>query len=301
MSNISHADLDEATRHFVAQCEQQYYAEWFWFPFQQRAWVNCWRNDGARADAQPYPTAEETQLEETATYLIGVQINTTFRRLPGRKQAELFGSLAMAGMPTDVSIVTPVSDALHFRRGIQNLRVRDMELEIPIPPRADDPTRADWSICQRAWWDVIRNVYERADAPMRVALEMRIMGGSEITMAPQRGNTFGTCAIEVLTNEITPNRQWARFKQELANLWTSYKDPSSRPLNVRPHWAKEWQGITMHDRPIVSYLRDHAYADSIPRFRDSLRAIALQGGYTANDLRMFSNPLLDDLFSAVFE
>jgi hypothetical protein len=301
MSGISQADLDKAQTRFVAQCEQDYYAEWFWFPYQQRAWVNCWRNDGARADAQPYPSEHETQIEEMATYLIGLQINTTFRRLPARRQAALFGSLAMAGLPSDVSIVTPVSDALHFRRGIQNLRVRDMELQIPIPPRADDHTRPDWSICQRAWWDVIRNVYERGDAPMRVALEMRIMGGSEVTMAPQHGNGFGTCSIEVLTNETTPERQWTRFKQDIANLWTSYRDPFGQSLNVRPHWAKEWQGLSLHDRPVVSYLREHAYADSIPRFRASLRAIAEQGEYAASELRMFSNPLLDRLFGPVFE
>jgi hypothetical protein len=301
MRNISRAELDDARSRFVAQCEKDYYTEWFWFPYQQRAWVNCWRNDGARADAQPYPSEQETHAEEMETYLIGLQINTTFRRLPGRRQAELFGALAMAGMPSDVSIVTPVSDALHFRRGIQNLRVRDMEFEIPIPPRADDHTSADWSICQRAWWDVIRNVYERADAPLRVALEMRIVGGSDITMAPQHGNNLGTCSIEILTNETTSHRQWTRFKQDIANLWTSYKDPFGQQLNVRPHWAKEWQGITLHHRPAISYLREQAYADSIPRFRASLRAIAKQCGYTASDLRMFSNPLLDDLFDAVFE
>ena len=301
MRNISRADLDHALSRFVAQCERTYYAEWFWFPYQDRAWVNCWRNDGARADAKPYPSEQETQVEENEEYLVEVLTNTTFRRLPGRRQAELFGALAMAGLPSDVSIVTPVSDALHFRRGIQNFRVRDMEFEIPIPPRPDDRTRADWSICQRAWWDVIRNVYERPDAPLRVALEMRIMGGSDITMAPQHGNRLGTCSIEILTNLITPHPQWTRFKQDIANLWTSYKDPSGRRLNVRPHWAKEWQGLTLHRQPAASYLREHAYADSIPRFRAGLRAIAKQGGYTTRDLRMFSNPLLDHLLDAVFD
>jgi hypothetical protein len=301
MRNISRADLNHARRRFAAQCERAYYAEWFWFPYQQRAWVNCWRNDGARADAQPYPSDQETHLQEMETYLIELETDTAFRRLPGRRQAELFGALAMAGMPSDVSIVTPVSDALHFRRGIHNFRVRDMEFEIPIPPRADDRTRADWSICQRAWWDVIRNVYERADAPLRVALEMRIMGGSSVTMAPQYGNSLGTCAIEILTNRITPHRQWTRFMQDIANLWTSYKDPFGRELNVRPHWAKQWQGVTVHDRPAISYLRERAYAGNIPSFRAGLRAIAKQGGYTASDLRIFSNPLLDELFDAVFE
>ena len=120
-------------------------------------------------------------------------------------------------------------------------------------------------------------------------------------MAPQHGNRFGTCSIEVLTNQRTPAREWKAFMQDIADLWMSYEDPDGRPLNVRPHWAKQWQGLTLRDRPAISHLRDRAYAARIPEFRAGLRAIARQGGYTAKDLRLFSNPLLDDLFGAVFE
>jgi hypothetical protein len=301
MRGISRADLDRARRRFVRQCERTYYAEWFWFPYQRDGWVNCWQNDGAREDAKPYPGEEATRAQEAGIAAVQMLADTEWLKLPGRTQAELFAGIAMAGLPTDVTIVTPIIEALHFQRGIHNFRVRDMEFEIPIPPRADDRTRPDWSICQRAWWDVIRNVYERRDAPMRVALEMRIMGGSDITLAPQRGNRFGTCSIEVLTSQLAPAREWRGFMQDIADLWMAYDDPDGRPLNVRPHWAKQWQGIRLRDRPAVSHLRDRAYATRIPEFRAGLRAIARQGGYTARDLRLFSNPLLDDLFGAVFE
>ena len=301
MRNISRADLEKARRRFVRRCERDYYAEWFWFPYQENAWVNCWQNDGARRDARPYPSEEETRIQQAGTSLVQLLVDTEWLHLPGRTQAEMFGGLAMAALPSDVSIVTPVIEALHFQRGIHNLRVRDMEFEIPIPPRADDPTRPDWSICQRAWWDVIRNVYERTDAPMRVALEMRIMGGSDITLAPQHGNRLGTCSIEVLTNLRTPAREWRKFMQDVVDLWMSYEDPDGRPLNVRPHWVKQWQGLTFRHRPAISHFRSRAYAARIPEFRAGLRAIAKQGGYSAKDLRMFSNPLLDDLFAAVFE
>jgi hypothetical protein len=301
MSGVSRADLERARRRFVRQCERAYYSEWFWFPYQKNGWVNCWRNDGAREDAQPYPSEAQVLAQQTGTSLVQTLTNTEWAELPGREQADRFGALAMAGLPSDVAIVTPLIEALHFQRGIHNLRVRDMEFEIPVPPRADDPTRADWSICQRAWWDVIRNVYERADAPMRIALEMRIMGGSNITMAPQHGNRLGTCSIEVLTNQRTPAREWKRFMQDIANLWMSYEDSHGKPLNVRPHWAKQWQGMTLRGRPAVGYLRDRAYAARIPEFRAGLRAIAKQGGYTTRDLRMFSNPLLDDLFRSVWD
>jgi len=300
MTGIADADLAAARERFFAQCEHEYYAEWFWFPFQSEAWVNCWRNDGARADAQPYPAEHEVAAQEAASYFIETSQTSVFADMTDREQAEFFGSSAQAAVPSDVTIVTPLIEALHFRRGIHNFRVLDMEFEIPIPPRADDPSKPDWSICQQAWWDVIRNVYERPDAPMRVALEMRVMGASSMWMAPQRGNRFGTCSIEVLTNARTPAADWRRFKQDIADLWLSYTDHRGRPLNTRPHWAKEWEGVRYRGQTAVGYLRDEAYAEQIPRFRAGLRAVAHDGGYSVSDLRRFSNPLLDRLLRDVF-
>ena len=37
------------------------------------------------------------------------------------------------------------------------MRVRDMEFQIPIPDKDGKP---DFSVVQRAWWDVISLVYE---------------------------------------------------------------------------------------------------------------------------------------------
>ena len=74
-----------------------------------------------------------------------------------------------------------------------------MEFQIPIPALASDPTQPDYSIVQRAWWDIINLCYEDDDTPMRLTLELRIMGDSNIIMAPQNGNTFGTASIEVIS------------------------------------------------------------------------------------------------------
>jgi len=38
---------------------------------------------------------------------------------------------------------------------IQNMRVRDLEFQIPIPASKDDPTKADFEVVRKAWWDVI--------------------------------------------------------------------------------------------------------------------------------------------------
>ena len=81
------------------------------------------------------------------------------------------------------------------------------------------------------------------------------MGGSEITMAAQYGNKHGTLSIEPVStryiNENDPKslkiiillsylisrmvhqEVWEDFKEELAKVWTSYKDFDGTPLNTR--------------------------------------------------------------------
>ena len=117
-----------------------------------------------------------------------------------------------------------------------------MEFEIPLPPLASDPSKPDLSIVQRAWWDVIKLVYREAEegrSPMRLTMELRIMGGSDMLMAPQHGNDLGTASIEVLTMLNAVPEQWAAFKQEVADIWMGYEVNGAK-LNARPHWAKEW-------------------------------------------------------------
>src|SRR6185503_1453387 len=118
-------------------------------------------NDGHRADAKPFPTDLDIFIQEAEGYLAQLLNSTLFKVLPGEYQAKLLAAGAMRALPSDTTIVAPLIDALHFRHGIQNMRVLDMELEIPIPPRADDPEKPDWTVCQKAWWAAITNFYNR--------------------------------------------------------------------------------------------------------------------------------------------
>ncbi len=171
MDGVTDADLDTARADFARRCEQDYYAEWFWFTLQKDCWINTWRNDGSRADSVDYPSELDTAFQEAQEYLAGLIVESRpFSWLSETSQAKLLGGGAMALLPDGGTVVTPLIDALHFRRGIQNMRVLDMEWEIPIPGRADDPSKPDWSICQDAWWAVIGEVcrLERQEkAPMR--------------------------------------------------------------------------------------------------------------------------------------
>lgn len=315
--DITQAQRDAAWDEFVRACENDYYVEWFWFPYQDRCWVNTWKNDGTLDAAEGHPNELTVKLQETMEFLAGIANDTIFspsdtfaflrnvpllgrlgrklRRKVGRAQAEIFGITAMASLPKDEEIVAPMMDALHFQRGIHNMRVYDMELEIPIPPRTDDPTKPDWRICQEAWWEAIDLVYAREDSPMRVALELRITHDSAMHMAPQHGNQLGTCSIEVLTTENVHRDEWLDFMQAVADRWFGLGG------NVRTHWAKQWQGLQFRGQPALQQMKQDGYAARLPEFKLGLQQIAAAGGYTLADVQArFSNPLLDDLFESVF-
>jgi hypothetical protein len=176
--------------------------------------------------------------------------------------------------------------------------VLDSEWQIPIPTR-DDGT-LDLSVVQRAWWDAISITYASPDGPMRTALEMRIMAGSDAIMAPQRGNQ-ATCSIEILTTAVTPRANWDNYVQKVTDVWASYQDPrTGKPLKIRPHWAKMWAGYKIRGRDMVEYLRDEAYKEEIVEFTEELEKITMRRGSSLVESRQrFGNPLYEKLFFGV--
>lgn len=302
--HLSEREHHSAQAAFEERC-QDYYCEWFWFPYQKEVWVHTWQNNGRKEDVVDF-LDKWTALSHWAQAWVAQMVNesSAFKRLPGKTQAELFAHASLALLPsyvtgappaehkktkqvttaaahatssgaTSAGVTTLLSNALHFRRGISNMRVRNCEIEIPIPGRLNDKGKeeADWTLCNRAFWDAISLIEKRPDAPVRVALEMRIMGNSSALLAPQFGNHFGTCSIEVLTNMNTTDTEWKSFSQELIDTWSQYTDRFGRPLNLRPHWCKEWQGLSLRGMPIADYLKQYAYAQQLPRFRLALAEI----------------------------
>ncbi|CCX12342.1 Similar to hypothetical protein [Tuber melanosporum Mel28]; acc. no. XP_002841952 [Pyronema omphalodes CBS 100304] len=189
--------------------------------------------------------------------------------------------MAMATLPHD-DVKCPLINALHFRRGIQNMRVGDFEVEIPIPAESVGSTKRDWTLVQRAWWGGIAAVYvDVKNVSARIALEMRVTADSGVIMAPQRGNTLGTASIKVITNMPAvedKNGIWLEFKQTLAEIWTGYKGPDGEKLNVRPHWAKEWEETKVEGRDWVAHMKDVSYKGEIYVFKQVLGEIGQKQG-----------------------
>lgn len=292
---------------FENQCANFYYSEWFWFVLQDNCWVNCWHDTPNGENAQRFPSSElKIQWDRFITSLAHLGDITFFRILPGRWHANLMGKLGLLVVPDKPQVVCTIEDAEHFRHGIQNIRAKMVEFQIPIPnkPGTNQP---DWSLCQRAWWDAIACVYEeerQENFPLRLALEMRVMGGSNVLMAPQYGNQR-TCSIEVVTPTMVDEHDWTNFVQKVLNKWSSYTDEHGQPLKIRPHWAKRHEGGLTHLNPLTGvntpmreYLKQDAFAQQIPLFLKQLEAICKAGGYELSDIAgLFSNEFLRDFFN----
>lgn len=322
-------EINQAIQEFAANCEDSYYAEFFWFPLHDQGWANCWKNNGDQAKSVRYPGTSMANVEKAGSYLAYLADNALGDHAPAlikKIQTKLFSTVAMSILPDKKDLVCSVEDLIHFEDGIQNFKTRMVEFEIPITNLANG--KPDWSICQQAWWTVIESVYSDYNMehfPMRTALEMRIMGGSDMIMAAQYGNEL-TCSIEILTPVAININIWDKFVQDILDKWAMLTDENGRYLNIRPHWAKrfdhlfirrdkswlkEWddeqtellkkyvnENENIISIPMREYLKYIAYKEQIPKFIQQIQSICKHGGYQFEDiLQRFSNPLLADLMS----
>lgn len=299
-------EMYEASKaEFQKHVDNDYYLEWFWFPFnsnnllEENCWVNCWKNNGDPNQAIRYP--QHGKVMEAETYLANL-VNMSFFKcgiLTGQQQANILGKVTMATLPNHKNTVCTLEDAEHFRNnGIQNIRQVMAEFEVNIPPRKDDPTKPDLTYVQKLWWDVVNRANapeNQKNFPLRTTLEMRLMGGSNVTMAPERGNKW-TASIEILSIPVYDHKIWTNFVQQCVDEWSKHKGPDGKPLKILPHWAKGFENLTMNNMPIWDYLK-LAYKDNIEEFKKQMENMAKEGHYNIEDMKArFTNATLRKFF-----
>ncbi|KAG5791799.1 hypothetical protein H9Q69_009136 [Fusarium xylarioides] len=299
------AQKDDAVREFERRANEDFYAEWFWFPYSQQVWVNTWKTDTDTKNVVNYPSNAKTlyQVASTAIMNMAQEIGKHIHALQvaPQTQTSLLSWLAVKNFDdvngTNKSIRTLLPNALHFQRGVQNIRVRNLEVEMALDSKKGKPSERDYTNVRRAWWDVIKTCYANAKtSPMRMPMEMRIMGSSEVTLAPQRGNKLGTCAIGILTLEAVSDI-WVPYAQQVLDKWTSYKTNDGKPVVVKPHWAKEWYMYKVGGKPWMEKLVKEDYKEEIAEFQALMAAIGKKHGWTLGDIkRTFSNDVLDNTF-----
>ena len=135
-----------------------------------------------------------------------------------------------------------------------------------------------------------------------MALELRIMGGSNVLMAPQYGNKHGTLAIEPVSTRIVHKEVWEDFKEKLAEVWMNYKDYDGTHLVSRVHWAKESPRTVSIDGVKYNTIEhwQNIYKENMTNFFNILDS--LNEDVSIQDIfNLFSNNYLDNLFKPEWE
>jgi hypothetical protein len=119
------AQIAEALAKFEDQATNDYYCEWFWFPYQQTAWVNCWNSTSDTTNLVDYPSPGGIWLQWIEGWIGGLMMASPFfSALPPHWQAQLLATVGMAVLPPTLfsqpepEIKTYLPNALHFRRGV---------------------------------------------------------------------------------------------------------------------------------------------------------------------------------------
>ncbi|KAF4952796.1 hypothetical protein FSARC_12567 [Fusarium sarcochroum] len=261
---LSTVEKQKYQEDFEKRATNDYYSEWFWFPYSDYSWVNTWNAVKDPKGAVSFPDNTHIVISFFQTVAMNILQNTPllkdFIQLVDLSEAAvtIISAAAMKALP-EKPVKTFLPDALHFQRAIQNVRVRDIEVEMPLVAKKGDPASAiDYAPVQQAWWDAILLSYKNSDkCPMRMPLEMRIMGGSDVIMAPQRGNSLGTCSIE----------------------------------------AKEWYNYNVDGKPWIERLKSVDYKEERQEFLQTLSEIGKEANWPLQDVRArFSNDLFDKFF-----
>jgi hypothetical protein len=255
----------------------KFYSEWFWFPGSSNIWINCWDEEiGEQEKVDEFPGHWQAVQESILTRLSGV---LHVLGAHPKKQTSIFSNSAMHFLPTH-PMNLQLCDALHFRRGIHTLPVQDVEADIEIP---EIDGKIDLDFVRQLWWTAIDAIDEekhKGNYPVRVALEMRLMGGSKTYMATQYGNKW-TCAIEVLSFLEVPG--FLGFAERLVDRW--YRISHGRGCKLRLHWGKQW--VKVNGMEYIDFLKVDM-KDQLERFKKEVPNEAW---------KLFSNETFDKLFS----
>jgi hypothetical protein len=55
--------IRRAQEEFEKKAAEEYYSEWFWFPYSDEAWINTWSTTEAPLGVQDYPDHEEIAVQ----------------------------------------------------------------------------------------------------------------------------------------------------------------------------------------------------------------------------------------------
>ncbi|KAF9561746.1 hypothetical protein EC968_005623, partial [Mortierella alpina] len=149
--------------------------------------------------------------------------------------------------------VLHVPEAIHHYGGLGQFKIKELEMAFKVDDAFENVIDA-WNFAM----DLMYEFANRGEFPLNLALEMRFLKASRMTMSNAYDDdpTAVYCMIQVVTKAEA--RGFTEFTAKLGRYWMD-------TLQARPHWAKVWE----HIPGIVPYLRklDSARFDKFETIR----------------------------------
>ena len=101
---------------------------------------------------------------------------------------------------------------MHFYPGLHYISAYLAEINIQIPATEDGTP--NWKVVQQVWEDmttITDEFYVKEKYPSDLGLVSRLMGGSNLLLAPQYGNSW-TLSIDIQATPFVPRELWEDFK-----------------------------------------------------------------------------------------
>ena len=259
------------------------------FPFSKSVFINTWKREFYQIGDEfvrhpPKIGIAEQNFTGTAfqtfAQLIPELLPTT--GFMGKMFAEIVSILGDKVLREQKEVIRcPSFDAIHFRHGIQNLRVLNMEWCFRLKELRDENgefvyveyegkqvTVPDVSLCRDLWLGCTELIHkydvEKQEYPQILPVEMRIIRGSDVCLSAAHGAKFAVY-IEVLTVIGTEeaNNRFYKYCQDLTDVWAKIGGTQF----MRPHWGKYWQGLKVNGKSIYQHLRE-TYKDDLEIFNE---------------------------------
>ena len=302
-------EIAQAKQNMLKRVYSTSHYEDFVFPGQTEGYSVSYTEDGDAKEAEVFPPKLEGKLnivgEDIAQEMTSSPI---FKALPTKLQEGILSDFAqfILHVTEEKPFVTAKVNGIHFRGdGVQDFKASDYEMEIGIPkldpnsPAIKDNLNLE--IVAELYWAQLEIYYRYAytgEYPQLLPLELRINGGSNMTLSVQRGNV-ATCAIEILSLEesLLPKDMWHTYVQETIDRWKEIAD--TYKVQFFPHLAKQFSGRTvMHNGQRIEmgeYVKT-LFEPRVVEFYRDCQSIARKGGYTLDDMEMFRSNFFDKLF-----
>jgi len=272
-----------------------FYNEFFWFPGHKprggksEMWVNSWDDNGKKEDMKDYPGPALEYFQSLGQSII----QHTGQLMSEETFSTVFGDFVMSKLFNSLfhkAHTVPISDGLHFARGIHSLKLDNTEWHVGIPVVNGKP---DLTYVRKIWWilaDKITALRKEGNYSVSI-LELRLVKAGTMMLSTLNTGFEHYIAIEVLGLD--------KFRTHFVDAIVKMSiELEEKDVKFLFHWPKMWP------EPIDAAQIAHVGA-KFPAFKSTMQQIVTTHAsleeYQSGIFSNIHDPRLQEFFTTLWK